>query len=281
MISFNFDYYEPDSIDEAVEAFKYLDSIGKQPLYYNGGTEIITFARRNSLHTGGVIDIKKIPECNVLVLNHDYIMIGSSVTLSQIADSNYYPLLGSVSREIADRTARNKITIGGNICGRIQFREAVLPLLISDCFVVTAGINGIKTYHLNNVFDGKLKLELGEFLVQIIVPAEYMSLPGINIKRRRQATVGYPLVSIAAVRRNEQIRFAISGITSFPFRAIEMEEEVNKQGIPKNIRIKNAINRIPYPVKDDLFGSAEYRKLLLQNALSEIIDILEVKNEDI
>lgn len=281
MISFNFDYYKPTSIDEAVEAFRYLDSIGKQPLYYNGGTEIITFARVNSINTGGVIDIKEIPECNVLVINQDYLVIGSSVTLSQISDSNYYPLLGRVSMEIADRTARNEITIGGNICGRIQFREAVLPLLISDCFAVTAGGKGIKTYHLDNVFNGKLKLQPDEFLVQIIIPAEYISLPGINIKRRRQSTVGYPLISIAAVRKDEQIRFAISGLSSFPFRSIEMEDEINKYDLPKDIRIQNAINSIPYPVKDDLFGSAEYRKLLLQNALLEIIDALEVKNEDI
>ena len=281
MISFNFDYYKPDSIDEAVEVFRHMDSMGKQPLYYNGGTEIITFARVNSIYTGGVIDIKQIPECNVLDLNQDYLMIGASVTLSQISDSNYYPLLGRVSREIADRTARNKITIGGNICGKIQFREAVLPLLISDCFAVTAGGKGIKTYPLNSVFNGKLKLQPDEFLVQIIISAEYMSLPSINIKRRRQSTIGYPLISIAAVRKDEQIRFALSGIGGFPFRSIEMEEEINRYDLPKEIRIKSAINRIPYPVKDDLFGSAEYRKLLLQNALLEIIDILEVRNENI
>jgi CO/xanthine dehydrogenase FAD-binding subunit len=279
MISFNFDYYKPDSIDEAVEAFRYLDSIGKHPLYYNGGTEIITFARVNSIYTGGVIDIKEIPECNVLDLNQDYLILGSSVTLSQISDSYYYPLLGRVSREIGDRTVRNKITIGGNICGKIQFREAVLPLLISDCFVVTAGGRGIKTYPLDNVFNGKLKLEPDEFLVQIIISAEYMRLPCINIKRRRQSTVGYPLISIAAIKKDEQIRFAISGLSDSPFRSLEMEEEINKYNFPVEIRVENAIESITYPIKDNLFGSAEYRKLLLRNALIEIIGTLEVKNE--
>lgn len=281
MISFNFDYYKPNSINEAVEAFIYLNSKGKQPLYYSGGTEIITFARENSIYTGGVIDLKGIPECNALELKQDYLIIGSTVTLSEISDSKNYLLLGEVSRGIADRTARNKITIGGNICGKIQYKEAVLPLLLTDCYFVIAGENGIKTYLISSIFDGKLKLKPSEFLVQILVPAENVNLSGINIKRRRNSTVGYPIISVAAIRKHKQIRLAFSGVAGFPFRDIGMEKEINKQNLTIEVRINNAIESIPYPIKDNLFSSAEYKKFLLKNALMEIINTLEAINEDI
>ncbi len=71
MIAFNFEYYKPDSLDEAVKLHKGLSESGKEPLYYSGGTEIITMARRNDLVTKAVIDIKGIEA----VLGH---LIGDS-----------------------------------------------------------------------------------------------------------------------------------------------------------------------------------------------------------
>lgn len=275
MIPYNFDYYKPGSIAEAVRGFMELKSTGKQPLYYNGGTEIITFARQNSIYTGGVIDIKAIPECNIFEMGREYLVIGSAVTLSEIIDSNFYPLLSKVSREIADRTARNKITLGGNICGKIQYREAVLPLLISDAYLITAAGGGIKRYPINDIFEGRPKLKEDEFILQILIPNENTRLPFINIKRRRGTAIGYPLISAAAIKKDERIRVALSGVTNFPFRDIGMEEEINRFDLPAEIRAKNAIKILPFEIKDDLFSSTEYRKHLLQNALVEIIENLE------
>jgi CO/xanthine dehydrogenase FAD-binding subunit len=275
VIPYNFDYYKPCSISEAVGVFAELQSIEKQPLYYNGGTEIITFARMNSIHTDAVIDIKGIPECNVFQMDKEYLIIGSSVTLSEIVDSNYYPLLGKVSREIADRTARNKITLGGNICGKIQYREAVLPLLISDAYIVVTGDEGIRKYNIKDIFEGSPKLKKDEFIVQILIPIENLSLPFFNIKRRRNTAIGYPLISAAAVKKDKKIRVALSGVTTFPFRDIGMEEEINKSYLPPEIRAKNAIEVMPYKIKEDLYSSAEYREHLLQNALVKIIENLE------
>jgi CO/xanthine dehydrogenase FAD-binding subunit len=71
MISFDFEYYRPTTIEEAVHVFQQADSNGKEPLYYSGGTEIISMARLNQLRTGAVIDIKGIPECNVLQIHQE------------------------------------------------------------------------------------------------------------------------------------------------------------------------------------------------------------------
>ncbi|HCJ58205.1 MAG TPA: xanthine dehydrogenase, partial [Clostridiaceae bacterium] len=94
MIPYNFDYYRPDTIDEAVQIFKQLDRENKNPLYYGGGSEIISMARVHNIHTRAVIDLKAIPENNVLEFQGDKLVIGSSVTLSRISESKLYPLLG-------------------------------------------------------------------------------------------------------------------------------------------------------------------------------------------
>lgn len=275
MIPYNFDYYKPSSISEAANVFTELQATHKQPLYYNGGTEIITFARMNSVQTGAVVDIKGIPECNVFQRDNKYLVIGSAVTLSKIADSGYYQLLGRVSREIADRTARNKITLGGNICGKIQYREAVLPLLISDAYIAVAGNDGIRTYKIMDIFKGSPKLDGNEFIVQILISIENVSLPFFNIKKRRNTAIGYPLISAAAVKKDGKIRAALSGVADFPFRDMGMEEELNRLHLPPEIRAKRAIEVMPYKIKDDPFSSAEYREHLLKNALVKAIENLE------
>lgn len=66
MVPFDFAYYRPQSIAEATALFAALERDGKRPLYYGGGTEIITLSRLNLVRTAAVIDIKSIPECRSL-----------------------------------------------------------------------------------------------------------------------------------------------------------------------------------------------------------------------
>ena len=54
---------------------------------------------------------------------------------------------------MADHTARGKITLGGNICAQIFYREAVLPFLLADSEVIIAGPKGMKVAAINQVFD--------------------------------------------------------------------------------------------------------------------------------
>lgn len=36
MLPFDFDYYRPKTLKEAVDLFQYLEQQGKQPFYFNG-----------------------------------------------------------------------------------------------------------------------------------------------------------------------------------------------------------------------------------------------------
>ncbi|WP_178076322.1 FAD binding domain-containing protein, partial [Pseudomonas sp. 2822-15] len=79
-----------------------------------------------------------------------------------------FPLLTKTSKDVADHTARTKITLGGNICGNIFYREVVLPFLLTDSQVIIAGPKGYRTESINHIFNQVLQLERGEFLVQIV-----------------------------------------------------------------------------------------------------------------
>lgn len=275
MLPFDFDYYRPESLQEAVDLFQYLDQQGKQPFIFSGGTELITLGRIDLAFTEAVIDIKDIAEFNVIQVGGEHLVLGSTLSLSKVEEANPFPLLTKTASEVADHTAREKITLGGNICARIFYRETVLPFLLADSQVLIIGPNGKKIVPINDIFQEELRLEKGEFLVQIATENRFIRAPFYTVKRRQQWETGYPLITIAAVNIEGRIRVAISGLCPFPFRSIGVEEALNNRGQSWEARVDAAISVLPQPILDDVEGSSEYRLFVLRNLFSDLLAALD------
>ncbi len=271
MISFDFEYYRPDTLQEAVELYQSLNSRGLSPLYYGGGTEIISMARLNTVQTGAVIDIKSIPECNIHEIKGSQFIIGAAVTLTQVMESLLFPLLGKSGGRVADHTIRDKITIGGNLCGKIIYREAVLPFLLAESEAVITGPLGERKANIQNVFQETMRLSPGELLVQVITNTDYLSLPHDEVKKTRLDKIDYPLVSIAALKKDGRIRVAVSGLCAFPFRAAMVEDEINNRNLDLKERVNNTIHHLPAPILSDIQASAGYREFIYKNTLLKIL----------
>ncbi len=282
MIPFDFAYYQPASLAEAGGLFAELAAQGKEPMYYGGGTEIISFSRLYQLFPRAVIDLKGIPECNTLEQKDGKLVIGAATTLSQIQEANVFPLLSWCGGRVADHTMRNKITLGGNICSRIPYREAVLALLVSDSEMIIWGKQGLKRVGINQVFHQTLLLEPGEIVVQVVIDEELTKVSFTSMKQTMdgfvhypQDRIGYPVVSIAALKKKNQINFAFSGLCSFPFRSTEVESFLNHPSLPWDEKIHQAVETLPAKIIDDMEGSADYREFVLKNMLSDIVKRLE------
>lgn len=263
MISFDFEYYRPTSKREAVDLYMDLYNKNKNPIYYGGGTEIISMARLNKINTGAVIDIKEIPECKDIKDNKDKIEIGAAATLTEICEANIFPLLNKVLKNLADHTSRCKITIGGNICGKIPYREGVMPFMLCDSTLEIFGPDGLKTININSIFDKTLKLQNGEFITRIITDKNKINLPFMAIKKTKHEKVDYPLISVAALKDGNKIKSAFSGVCKYPF----MVDEIN---------LKELESSFPDSVISDILGSKEYRSFVLKNAMTDIMKNLEV-----
>jgi len=275
MISFDFEYYKPDTLDEAVEAYSRLNLSELKPVYYAGGTDIISLARCNQMEFKAVIDIKDIPECRILKAENNQIKIGAAVSLTQICEFNPLPLLTAVLKMVADHTSRNRITFGGNVCSLLPYKEAVLPLLICNADVVIMGPEGCRTTPINQIFKKKMVHDKGEFLVQFIIADEYGDLPYRYIKKTRSGELDYPLISVAALKKDNQDRFAFSGIYPYPFRSAFIEEDLNNADLTVDNKIDLALSHMRAQKVDDILGSAEYREFLISNALRDIMFSLE------
>lgn len=272
MIPYEFAYYRPDTLQEAVSAFKQLQSQGKTAVYYSGGSEIITMCRAGGIRPDAVIDIKRIAQCAALDSDDRALHIGSVCTLNQIAESKRFPLLELSCGRIADHTNQCRITLGGNLCGTIIYRETSLPLLLTDADITLFGLEGERTVPLQSVFDGRMRLEPGEFIVQLHVPVWALSARHFHIKKTTNEKIDYPLVSVAAICRGERLLAGFSGICSHPFRSVPIEAVLNDRTKSCGERAELACGLLPEPASTDVEGSGEYRLFVFKNTLRELLE---------
>lgn len=278
MISFDFDYYQAETTEEAVEKYLELVDDNKNVSYYNGGTEIVTYARKDKMNFDTVIDIKNIPECTVLEENNGEITIGASIPLNTVVEKNDFPLLSKSSKAIADHTTRNQITIGGNITGRLPFKEALLPLLVAEAQVKTYSKDGFKTKPINEVFDKRMKLAKEEILIQIIIDKEKTKFPYYQERKVKQSDTDYPIMHMAALKDNGTIKFALSSLCAFPFRNKDIENILNDDSISREKKINKTIDNLPVPINSNLRGGKEYKEMIFRNSLNRCLDELRGEN---
>lgn len=272
MIPFDFIYVRPNSLKEAALAYQELETKGKSPVYYAGGSEIITMSRIGSIEPGAVIDIKYIQECKVLSLDKQKLHIGAICTLNEISQSQLFPLLSLSCGRIADHTNQCRITIGGNLCGSIIYRETSLPLLISDAEIIIFSQSGERTVPFQSVFDGRMRLSPGEMIVELTVPLWALSARHAHIKKTANEKIDYPLLSLAAIQHENKIRAAFSGICPHPFRSKEIEYLLNDNKISFSQRAEAAADLLPDTVYSDAQSSREYRLFVLKNTLLELLE---------
>ena len=275
MIPIDFEYYRPDSLQNAIQLYHDLTTNQKETFYYGGGTEIISRSRLNEITPQALIDIKGIPECNIYEKDKGNIIIGSTVSLTKVVDMPLFPLLSNVVRSIAFRTARNKITIGGNLSGSTIYREALLPFLLSDSQVVIAGVSGTRKVGIKEITQHGTNLGKDEFIVQLITNEKYTQFPFINHKTTKQSKVNYPIVSIASIKVDSEIRVAFSGVCSFPFRLESIEDILNDSTNSISKRIQSAVDKLPAPILNDMQASKEYREFVLKQSLFRLFNNVE------
>lgn len=272
MIPFDFVYCRPDTLEEAYEAFRQLRAEGKRPVYYAGGSEIITTSRAGSIEPGAVIDIKRIPDCRVLSIEDTELRIGSACTLNQIKESGHFPLLTLTCGRIADHTNQCRITLGGNLCGTIIYRETSLPLLLSDASVTLLGDHGLRTVPFRSVFLGRMRLAPGECVVQTCIPRWALQAPHFHVKRTANEKIDYPLVTMSAMLQGQALRAAFSGICSYPFRSPQMEAVFNDRSLSCADRADRAARLLPGPAHQDVEASGAYRLFVFKTMVQTLLE---------
>jgi len=187
MIPFEVSFRRAETVDEAVLSWVEASHAGLTALYYGGGTEIVTLARDTKRQADVLIDYKRIPDTQICGTNggaEETWRVGSAVRLNTVIDTPGTGLIAHCFSGVADRTVRNSITVGGNICGMLAYREGVLPFLLLDGAVTYAypenGAVKIDTQPVNDLFRKKLRLPKGGLALSFGIDAAVMERLGLG-----------------------------------------------------------------------------------------------------
>ena len=268
MIPTDITYIQVDSPEEAVQAW----SSHPGARYLAGGTEITTTARRSSAYPlTTLIDVKGLAETQVLEIKAGSVALGATLPLSTLEDWPGYPLLSATIKGIADRTVRNRLSLGGNIVGMLPYREAVLPLLLADAtgLSIVPGPSGSaparKVWRLRERFDKRLLLEPGELVLTFSLPENSSTLPWTHRRKTRTGRVDYPLVTLCMIREGASYRLAVSGAQPYP-----QWSDAADAAFPRVDAIMEALG-LP---KSDQRASSDYRTALLRLMLGYALEDL-------
>jgi xanthine dehydrogenase molybdenum-binding subunit len=273
MIAQNFTFYRPESVAEALEARRSENGQGGV-FFLSGGTELVTMARDNVVSPRAVIDLKAIPETRALDEEGGELHIGASVTLTELIEWGRFPLLSAAAAGVADKTVRNSVTLGGNIAGRLPYRESVLPLLVAEGVAFIAGPDGERNAPLTELFSKRLRLGPEEFIISVTVPSEAAAAPWVHRRKTKDSRIDYPIMTLCAARLGGSIRFAVSGVHGYPLRSAAAEEAIRTSGGDPGERAHAGVRAIDARPKDDFRASGEYRQVLFTHALTDAVEEL-------
>jgi carbon-monoxide dehydrogenase medium subunit len=170
-----FEYINAQTVSEVVAL---LDEKGDQARILAGGTDLIVQAREGKRTLDWMIDIKSIPEVNIL----DYdskngLTLGAAVPCYQIyavdAICDAYPGLIDATKIIGGTAIQGRAGVGGNLCNASPAADGIPPLIVLNATCIIAGLKGEREIPVEDFCTGpgQTALEKSEMLVSIKVPA--------------------------------------------------------------------------------------------------------------
>jgi len=268
ILPIRFEYYEPTSLDEALEL---LDKLGEEAKVLAGGTDLIVKMKMRALEPKHLINLKRIPNLNYIVSDSESIRIGALTTWSDLEKSdivkNELPALYDAVKAMGSLQIRNMATLGGNLCNASPAADSAPPLLVYDAKVKVVSKQGVRVIPLTEFFlgPGVTALKSNEVLTEVVIDKRNVSVGSAFVKISRVAT-DLAIASAAVMIKLkdgilEDVKIALGSVAPTPVRAKSLEAAL--VGRPAKLEeVKQYLNLLEKDIKpiDDVRGTAWYRR---------------------
>ncbi len=278
-------YIIAESVDDVLKAFS--ETEGKA-MVLAGGTDLVLDAESGKKPSDAWIDIMRIPELREIREEGGKIIIGSAVTLTEIARSElirkYYPSLAKGAGTVGSLQIRNAATLTGNIISAQPAADAAMALAPLDPEIVVVSAEGEKILNMEEAYAGFGKSAIDSSMelvkeVRIRIPEENEKASFIRLELRKSLSL--PMLNAAAMAKVENgvikyIRINMAPVGVGPKRARAAEEfltgkELNEANAKEagQLALKDA-----NPRSNPLRGSKEYREatlpVIVERAVMEV-----------
>ena len=267
----DFEYEAPMSLDDAVALLSGNPAAAK-PLA--GGTDLIDHIRTRRLEPDLVVDVKKIPDLNVLEFGDDGLRLGAAVPCYRIYGDPQiaaaYSAVADSCRIIGGTQIQSRASVGGNLCNSGPAADSTPSLIALGARVVIAGPGGRREVAAEDFCTGPGQnvLESGELVVEIVFPAR-PAVGGSHYRRfipRNEMDIAVVGVG-AAVELDESgqsfvsARIALAAVAPTPLYVEAAGAALSGQPVSDEAiaAAADAAREAATPI-DDMRGTVEFRK---------------------
>jgi carbon-monoxide dehydrogenase medium subunit len=262
MIPASFDYFRPQSLEEAVGL---LNQHGEDAKVLAGGHSLIPAMKLRLAQPKVVIDIGRISDLSYIREQDGKIAIGAMTTHHAIETSSLLrekcPLLAEIAPHIGDAQVRNRGTIGGSLVHADPAADWPAAILVLDAELDVVGPNGSRPISAKKFFVDLFQtaLQPNQILREIRVPATPRSVAYVKFAQRAS---GFAIAGVAVVvhASNRTVNVGVTGVAAKPYRATAVEKSLEGQPLTAE-SIADAARKAAHRIDplNDIHASAEYR----------------------
>jgi aerobic carbon-monoxide dehydrogenase medium subunit len=265
-----FAIHQPKTIAEAAQM---LAQFGDKGRLYAGGTELLLAMKHDLLRYDHLVDVKTIPDLNMIEMRNGALVIGSTATHRAIERSpivkQNLPVLADMETHVANVRVRASGTLGGNLCFAEPHSDPATLLTALGAKAHVQGKSGNKTIAIDKFITGAYETSLtsDELLtaVEIPLPAKTQRAAYLKYQLKERPTLGLALVLDVDGDTITSARAVVGSVSAAPTESNHTNGLLTgtRSQVEKQLAdAAEALAQAADPV-DDLEGGADYKRHLI------------------
>jgi len=282
MIPREFEYFDPDSLGDAVNL---LAQYGEDAKLMAGGQSLLPMMKMRVVSPQVLVDLWRVPDLDYVKEENGTICIGALTThyrleTSAVIQAKLAPL-AAAAKVVGDPLVRNLGTIGGSAAHAAHNADYPAVLVALGAEMLLTGATGSRRVAAADFFEDVFTtvLEADEILTEIRIPTRPQGVSGTYLKLSRRGT-DFAIVGVAASLEraaNEMCagaRIVLAGVGTVPVRAPAAEALLQGKALrPELFAEAAAVAARDLDPPSDVHADAQYRREVAEVLVRRALDL--------